>query len=86
MTTWSVWIHGDQLLERHPALEEAEQAAGREQVAVVLVESAARRQKRPVQRQKLVLLISAMRHYAMALREQGWRVDLIQAPTFTAGL
>jgi deoxyribodipyrimidine photolyase-related protein len=40
----------------------------------------------PYQRKKLVLLFSAMRHYAADLRRQGYAVDYIQAPTFLDGL
>lgn len=82
----SVWILGDQLLAHHPALAAAEQAAGRGQVRAVLVESAARSRRLPYQRKKLVLLFSAMRHYAEDLRSQGWQVDYRQAETMLAGL
>jgi len=82
----SVWILGDQLLAQHPALAAAEQDHARENLRVVLVESAARARRLPYQRKKLVLLFSAMRHYAEALREQGYAVDQIQAPTFLDGL
>ncbi len=82
----SVWILGDQLLASHPALAEAEQAVGRDNVRVVLVESAARSRRLPYQRKKLVLLFSAMRHYAAELRGQGWQAECIQAETTLAGL
>jgi deoxyribodipyrimidine photolyase-related protein len=82
----SVWILGDQLLARHPALAAAEEAVSRESLRVVLAESAARSQRLPYQHKKLVLLFSAMRHYAAELREQGYAVDYVQAPTFEDGL
>ena len=82
----SVWILGDQLLAQHPALLAAEQGYARENVRVVLVESLARTHRLPYQRKKLVLLFSAMRHYAAELRDQGYGVDYIQAPTFLDGL
>ena len=82
----SVWILGDQLLPRHPALTEAARTHSREQVRVVLVESAARTRWLPYQRKKLVLLFSAMRHYAEELRAQGYKVDYIRAPSFLDGL
>jgi deoxyribodipyrimidine photolyase-related protein len=85
-STISVWILGDQLLARHPALAAAEETLGRTHVRVVLVESAARAARLPYQRKKLVLLFSAMRHYAEELRQQGWLVDHIQADTMLAGL
>jgi deoxyribodipyrimidine photolyase-related protein len=82
----SVWILGDQLLADHPALAEAERQARREGVCVLLIESRARIGQMPYQRKKLVLLLSAMRHYAQALREQGYAVEYVQAESFLAGL
>jgi deoxyribodipyrimidine photolyase-related protein len=82
----SIWILGDQLLASHPALI----AAGREEpgadLCLVFVESQARTHKLAYQRKKLVLLFSAMRHYAAALQSQGYRVDYVMAPTFGEGL
>ena len=74
MTPTSVWILGDQLLVDHPALTAAEQTAGR------------RNARLPYQRKKLVLLFSAMRHYAEELRQQGWQVDHLKAETTAEGL
>jgi deoxyribodipyrimidine photolyase-related protein len=82
----SVWILGDQLLANHPALQQAVQLAGRDRVRLLLIESARRTAQRPYQRQKLVLLFSAMRHYAAELEAQGYQVDYHQADSFTAGL
>ena len=85
-TKTSVWILGDQLLLDHPALHVAEEETDRGQICVVLIESMARLTRLPYQRKKLVLLLSAMRHYAEALREQGYVVDYIQAHSTLAGL
>lgn len=82
----SVWVLGDQLLRMHPAIRAAEAAVGRARVRIVLVESDARIAERPYQRKKIVLLLSAMRHYARMLRAQGYLVDEIGAPSFAAGL
>ncbi|MCB8980321.1 MAG: cryptochrome/photolyase family protein [Ardenticatenaceae bacterium] len=82
----AVWILGDQLLENHPALQAAEAEGGKENVRVLLVQSAARTRKQPYHRRKLVLLFSAMRHYAESLRARGYAVDYVQSATFTAGL
>jgi (6-4)DNA photolyase len=79
----TVWILGDQLLEKHPA---PAQAADKESTRILLIESAARARKLPYQRKKLVLLFSAMRHYAQALRDAGYDVDYVQAEDFAAGL
>ncbi|MCS6882399.1 MAG: cryptochrome/photolyase family protein [Oscillochloridaceae bacterium] len=82
----TVWILGDQLLREHPALLSAEAAVGRAGVRVLLIESAARLRQQPYQRKKLVLLLSAMRHYAARLTAMGYQVDYRQAPDFLSGL
>jgi len=82
----SVGILGDQLLMDHPALAAALEQTAAENITVVLVESTAKLRMYPWQRKKLVLLLSAMRHYAQWLEEQGYRVDYRQADTFMAGL
>ncbi|MEY4745920.1 MAG: hypothetical protein RLZZ442_512, partial [Cyanobacteriota bacterium] len=43
-------------------------------------------QLRHYHRQKLVLVWSAMRHFAAELRQRGWTVDLLEAPTFAEAL
>jgi deoxyribodipyrimidine photolyase-related protein len=86
MPNMTVWIPGDQLLRDHPALRAAKQQAGRDNLRVVLIESAARIVQRPYQRKKLVLILSAMRHYAESLRSAGYIVDYLQAPDFLSGL
>ncbi len=78
----SVWILGDQLLEDHPALTGCDPGDTR----VVLVESRALLTRLPYHRKKLVLLLSAMRHYAEWLRSRGWSVDVIRADTMAEGL
>lgn len=82
----SAWLLGDQLTFDHLALAAAEAAAGKEQMRVVLIESTARIRQLPYQRKKLVLLLSAMRHFAEALRGQGYHVDYLRAESFAAGL
>ncbi len=74
----TVWILGDQLLAGHPGLAEGRR--------VLLIESRQRLQLRPYHRHKLILVLSAMRHYAEELRSQGYIVDLRQAPDFLTGL
>lgn len=86
MSDITVWILGDQLLREHPALVAAKAQASRAQMRVVLVESEQRMQKQPYQRKKLVLLISAMRHYAEELRAAGYIVDYRRAATMLDGL
>ena len=79
MSRISVWILGDQLLLDHPALVAASQIAARREICVVLVESAQRTARLPYQRKKLVLLFSAMRHYAEELRALGYTVLYLHA-------
>ncbi len=86
MSYITVWILGDQLLREHPALLAAQAQASRAQIRVVLVESEQRKQKLPYQRKKLVLLLSAMRHYAEELRATGYTVDYRRAATVLDGL
>jgi deoxyribodipyrimidine photolyase-related protein len=82
----SVWILGDQLLERHPALYAAAALAERANTTVLLIESEARLAQQPYHRRKLVLILSAMRHYAAMLGAAGYRVDLRRAPDFATGV
>jgi deoxyribodipyrimidine photolyase-related protein len=81
----SVWILGNQLQREHPALKAARECSGAAPI-VVLVESRELLQARPYHRQKLVLILSAMRHYAEDMRQAGYQVDCIQADSFRAGL
>jgi len=78
----SVWILGDQLLARHPALDPARQS----ELIVVIIEATNRFTKYAYHKKKIALVLSAMRHYAADLREAGWQVDYRQALTFQAGL
>ncbi|MFW5708669.1 MAG: cryptochrome/photolyase family protein [Chloroflexota bacterium] len=72
-----MWILGDQLLLEHPALTIAEQQDPSE-IDVVIVESWKRATSQPYHKQKIVLLFSAMRHYANRLRDRGYTVHYIE--------
>ncbi|MFN0122365.1 MAG: cryptochrome/photolyase family protein [Blastocatellia bacterium] len=78
----SVLVSGDQLSPHHPLLDPAQ----RHQRCVVMVESLSRMRARRYHKQKVALVLSAMRHYAEALRAAGWTVDYRAADSFTAGL
>lgn len=69
MTT--IWILGDQLSHEHPSL--AARAPG--EARVLMVEARARGSVHRYHQIKLVLVYSAMRHFAAYLRAQGWEVD-----------
>jgi deoxyribodipyrimidine photolyase-related protein len=77
----TVWILGDQLLGKHPALIAAEQQVNREQIVILMIESEALARRLPYQRKKMILLFSAMRHYAEQLRLSGFQVDYQISPS-----
>jgi deoxyribodipyrimidine photolyase-related protein len=82
----TVWMPGDQLLKDHPALDYAKTHTSQENIRVLMVESHEQAFRLPYQRKKLVLLFSAMRHYAEMLRESGMEVDYRNADTTAAAL
>lgn len=77
-----IWVLGDQLDPLQAALAAHTPATAR----VLLIESSSVLQQRRYHRQKLVLVWSAMRHFAAELRQLGWTVDLLEAPTFAEAL
>lgn len=81
-TVDTVWVLGDQLNRRIGALADADPAGTR----VLLVESEAAVAGRPVHRQRLHLVVTAMRRFAEELRSAGFEVDLRRAGDLWAGL
>ena len=77
MTT-GIWILGDQLT--------IDQAALSQKAPVILIESSRHVKERPYHRQKLILVWSAMRHFAEELREAGWDVTYEIAADFEPAL
>lgn len=81
-----IWILGDQLNAAHPALQALERDLGpqeaRRRCRLLLIESTSVLAWRRYHRQKLVLVWSAMRHFAAELREAGWLVDQREASSF----
>jgi deoxyribodipyrimidine photolyase-related protein len=67
----TVWILGDQLSPEHAALAQTDPSESR----VLMVESKARGSAFRYHKLKLVLVYSAMRHFARDLRAAGWEVD-----------
>jgi deoxyribodipyrimidine photolyase-related protein len=53
---------------------------------VVLVESIAKGHALPFHRHKLVLVLSAMRHFAAELADAGHDVEIVRAPTYVDGI
>jgi deoxyribodipyrimidine photolyase-related protein len=71
-------IFGTQLYAEQPALQGADH--------VLMVESAARLRSKAWHAQKLIFILSAMRHYAEQLRQRGILVDYRRAPSFEQAL
>ncbi|BAZ21933.1 deoxyribodipyrimidine photolyase-related protein [Kalymmatonema gypsitolerans NIES-4073] len=79
--TIGVWILGDQLWIEQAALQSCQQ-----KVPVIMIESLRHVQARPYHRQKLVLVWSAMRHFAEELRQLNYRVTYKLAEDFETPL
>lgn len=80
--TVGIWVLGDQLSLDQTALV----APGSETAPVILIESSRHVQERPYHRQKLVLVWSAMRHFAEELRQAGRDVTYTLAIEFESAL
>lgn len=70
--TIGIWVLGDQLWAQQAALSSCER--WRDITPVILRESLNYTKQRPYHRQKLILIWSAMRHFAEELRSNGWNV------------
>jgi deoxyribodipyrimidine photolyase-related protein len=68
-----VVVLGDQLTPALPALAEADRARS----VVLMCEVADETTYVPHHRKKIAFILSAMRHFAEALRADGWRVDYV---------
>lgn len=76
--TLGIWVLGDQLHAHQAAVASAAPGEAR----VLLVESDSVLARRAYHRQKLVLVWSAMRHFAGELQAEGWAVDHGEAASF----
>jgi len=81
MTT-GIWILGDQLWSNAATLTSCTQ----QQTPVILIESRNYVKQRPYHQQKLVLIWSAMRHFAAELQAAGWNVTYKIADDFASPL
>ena len=81
----TIWILGDQLSPEHAALAQTKPGLAR----VLMIESKARGAVHRFHQIKLVLVYSAMRHFAAHLRAEGWEVDYVpleEMLTFESGV
>ncbi|MCY1689543.1 cryptochrome/photolyase family protein [Exiguobacterium sp. SL14] len=72
------WIFGNQLNHDLPLLKEA----NKQDDVILMVEATSRSKWKTYHKQKLVLVFSAMRHFAEELREKGFTVDYREADSF----
>jgi len=82
--TTGVWVLGDQLWAGQSALQSC--ANQHKQTPVIFIESLSHAQELPYHLQKLVLVWSAMRHFAEELRDCGWSITYTQAENFKTPL
>ncbi len=81
--TVGVWILGDRLWQNQAALNRTDDNSS---LPVILIESSQHVQQRRYHRQNLVLIWSAMRHFAKELRGGGWQVTYTTSGDFEAPL
>ena len=70
--TIGIWVLGDRLWQQQSALDTYKQ--DKQQTPVILIESSQYVRQRVYHGQKLVLVWSAMRHFAEELKANGWQV------------
>ncbi len=78
----SIWVLGDQLNRRIGALADADPGEAR----ILIVESAALVEQKAFHRQRLHLVVTAMRRFAAELADAGFEVDYRHAPDLGQGL
>ncbi|MGF1525046.1 MAG: cryptochrome/photolyase family protein [Leptolyngbyaceae cyanobacterium] len=78
--TIGIWVLGDQLWQEQSALAAQKEAC--KETPVILIESLQHVQQRRYHKQKLILIWSAMRHFAAELKDAGWSVAYEMAESF----
>jgi deoxyribodipyrimidine photolyase-related protein len=84
--TVGVWVLGDQLWLDQAALQTIKQKNIEQSTPVILIESIDHIRVRPYHQQKLVLVWSAMRHFAETLEGRGFDVTYCECDRFSEGL
>ena len=79
-----IWILGDRLTTKQLSLQNNRD--NKEQTPVIFIESSNYVRQRPYHQQKLVLIWSAMRHFAEELKADGWQVTYEIAADFVTPL
>ena len=82
MTTQHVLVLGDQLTTGVGPLARAEPASTR----VLMIEARSIADALPHHKQKLILVFSAMRHFASSLVDQGFDVTYLESDDFSSGI
>ena len=82
--TVGIWVLGDQLWQGQSAIASCE--ADKEDTPIILIESLSHVQERRYHKQKLILIWSAMRHFAEELAAEGWQVTYKTANDFATPL
>ncbi|MGL6342340.1 MAG: cryptochrome/photolyase family protein [Waterburya sp.] len=82
--TIGIWILGDRLTTKQLNLQNNQNH--KQQVQIILIESGNYARQRPYHQQKLVLVWSAMRHFAKELETNGWQVTYKIATDFVTPL
>lgn len=82
--TVGIWILGDRLITKQLSLQSNQD--NKQQTPVILIESSNYVKQRPYHRQKLVLVWSAMRHFAAELKADNWQVTYEIAQDFLTPL
>ncbi|MEM6452712.1 MAG: cryptochrome/photolyase family protein, partial [Cyanobacteria bacterium P01_D01_bin.105] len=82
--TVGIWVLGDQLWQGQSALESC--TDNKANTPVIMIESLSHVRERRYHQQKLVLVWSAMRHFAESLKAEGWQVSYAVAESFQVPL
>ena len=79
-----IWVLGDQLWQGQSAI--ASRIQDKANTPIILIESLTHIKERRYHKQKLILIWSAMRHFADELKADGWQVTYETAESFEAPL